>query len=309
MVLILNSVVPIFAVIALGNLLRRFQVIDDTFIAVSDRLIYYIFFPALLFWKIGKPAAASATIETRLIFAVLCAVLIVFVMSLIYVKLVRMPDYAVGSFAQGCFRFSTYIGMAVMLSAMGEEGLRQFGVLIGFVIPFINVLAVTTLIWFSGESYTWPRKAALLVKATLLNPFIVACMLGILYSKLNTPFPVFVDNALGLVSLPALPLALVSIGGSLTLAKLQGHLNYASAAAMFKLVILPVVGYFCLQLFSVSGMPFKIAMIFFALPTSPASYILSAQLNSDVDLATAAIVLSTLLSIGSLSATLTVYGG
>ena len=180
MVLILNSVVPIFAVIALGNLLRRFQVIDDTFIAVSDRLIYYIFFPALLFWKIGKPAA-GAMIETRLIFAVLCAVLIVFVMSLIYVKLVRMPDYAVGSFAQGCFRFSTYIGMAVMLSAMGEEGLMQFGVLIGFVIPFINVLAVTTLIWFSGESYTWPRKAALLVKATLLNPFIVACMLGILY--------------------------------------------------------------------------------------------------------------------------------
>jgi hypothetical protein len=51
MVSILNSVVPIFAVIALGNLLRRFQVIDDTFIAVSDRLIYYIFFPALLFWK------------------------------------------------------------------------------------------------------------------------------------------------------------------------------------------------------------------------------------------------------------------
>jgi predicted permease len=78
---------------------------------------------------------------------------------------------------------------------------------------------------------------------------------------------------------------------------------------MFKLVILPVVGYFCLQLFSVSDMPFKIAMIFFALPTSSASYILSAQLNSDVDLATAAIVLSTLLSIGSLSATLMIYGG
>jgi predicted permease len=78
---------------------------------------------------------------------------------------------------------------------------------------------------------------------------------------------------------------------------------------MFKLVILPVVGYFCLQLFSVSDMPFKIAMIFFALPTSPASYILSAQLNSDVDLATAASVFSTLLSIGSLSATLIVYGG
>ncbi len=308
MILILNSVVPIFAIIALGHFLRRLEFIDDTFIAASDRLIYYIFFPALLFWKIGKPAA-DATIETRLILAVLCAVFIVFVLSLVFVKLVRMPDYAVGSFSQGCFRFSTYIGMAVMFAALGEEGLRQLGVLIGFVIPFINVLAVTTLIWFSGESYAWPRKVALLVKATLLNPLIIACMLGILYSKLNTPFPVFLDNTLGLASLLALPLALVSIGGSLTLAKLQGHLKYSSAAGVFKLIILPVVGYFCLKIFAVSESPFKVAMIYFALPTSPANYILSAQLNSDVDLATAAIVFSTLLSIGSLSATLMIYGG
>ncbi len=134
-------------------------------------------------------------------------------------------------------------------------------------------------------------------------------MLGILYSKLNTPFPVFVDNTLGLVSLLALPLALVSIGGSRTPAKLKGHLKYAAAAAIFKLAILPVAGYFCLKLFAVSEVPFKVAMIYFALPTSPANYILSAQLNSDVDLATAAIVLSTLLSIGSLSATLMLYGG
>lgn len=308
MILILNSVVPIFAVIALGHVLRRFQFIDDTFIKVSDKLIYYIFFPALLFWKIGKPAATT-TLETGLILAVLCAVFIVLLASLIFVKLVRMPDYAVGSFAQGCFRFSTYIGMAVMLAALGEEGLRQLGVLIGFVIPFINVLAVSALIWFSGESYPWARKAVLLAKATLFNPLIVACMLGILYSRLNTPFPVFVDNTLGLVSLLALPLALVSIGGSLTPAKLRGHLKYATAAAIFKLVILPVVGYFCLKLFAVSAVPFKVAMIYFALPTSPANYILSAQLNSDVDLATAAIVLSTLLSVGSLSATLMIYGG
>ncbi len=308
MILILNSVVPIFAVIALGHLLKRFQFIDDTFIAVSDRLIYYIFFPAMLFWKIGKPAA-TATIETRLILAVLCAVFIVLLASLIFVKLVRMPDYAVGSFGQGCYRFNTYIGLAVVLAALGDEGLRQLGVLIGFVIPFINVLAVSTLIWFSGETLAWPRKAVLLAKATLFNPLILACILGILYSTLNTPFPVFVDNTLGLGSLLALPLALISIGGSLTFAKLKGHLEYASAAAMFKLVVLPVVGYFCLQLFRVSDVPFKVAMIFFALPTSAASYILSAQLNSDVDLATAAIVLSTLLSIGSLSATLMVFGG
>lgn len=304
--MILNSVVPIFAVIALGGVLKRLGMIDETFIRVSDRLIYYIFFPALLFWKIGKPAPADG-IYWELIFAVLSAVSVAFVISLVVVRMLKIPNYEVGSFSQSCYRFSTYIGMAVVLGASGEEGVRQFGVLIGFVIPFINVLAVSSLIWFSGESYSWRIKSWMLIKAMVSNPLIVACGCGIAYSSLRIPFPTFVDNTLGLMSLLALPLALVSIGGSLTFDKFKGHLKYSTTAALLKLVLLPVVGYAFLLVFHVSGPAVKIAMIYFALPTSPANYILSAQLNSDVELATAAIVLSTLLSIGSLSATVVLF--
>ena len=44
--------------------------------------------------------------------------------------------------------------MAVVYSALGDDGVKHFGILIGFVIPFINVLAVSTLIWYSGERIT-----------------------------------------------------------------------------------------------------------------------------------------------------------
>ena len=73
MVLVLNSVLPIFAVIALGSLLKRVGLIDDRFISASDRLVYYVFFPALLFWKIGKPATAQS-IDWSLVPAVWIAV-------------------------------------------------------------------------------------------------------------------------------------------------------------------------------------------------------------------------------------------
>jgi len=59
----------------------------------------------------------------------------------------------------------------------------------------------------------------------------------------------------------------------------------------------------------VGGSTFQIAMIYFALPTSPQNYILSSQLNSDVDLATSAIVLSTVLSVVSLSAIIFIFVG
>jgi len=303
MTLILNSVAPVFVLIGLGAVLKRSGLTDDAFIKISDKLVYYIFFPALLFWKIGRPTA-SGVMDWDLTLAVLCSVFAVFVMSLASVKLLGLTTHEVGSFSQSCYRFNTYIGMGVALAALGEDGVRQFAVLIGVLIPFINVLAVSTLIWFSEESYSPSRKALVLGRALISNPLIIACLAGVFYSKLNMEFPVFVDNTLAMMSFLALPLALLSIGGSLTLSSLGGHLCKASAAAAFKLVLLPLVGYCFLKAFDVSDGAFGLALIYFALPTSAANYILSAQLDSDVDLATAAIVLSTLLSIGSLSVTM-----
>jgi malonate transporter and related proteins len=307
MSMILDSVLPVFALLGLGSLLRRLGLIDLVFIRTSDRLIYYIFFPALLFWKIGKPASA-ASIDWTVIAAAMLAVFSVFALSLVYVKVTGTPDREVGSFSQGCYRFSTYIGMAIILAAFKEEGVRQFGVMIGFLIPFINVLAVTSMIWFSGRMNANGGNARLVLRAMVSNPLIIACLAGIAYSHLRTPLPAFIDHTLGLMSLLSLPLALLSIGATLTVTGLGGHLGKASVAALFKFVVMPGVGFCFLRLFEVTGIAFTIAMIYFVLPTSPQNYILSAQLNSDLDLATAGIVISTVLSVVPLSLVLAFLG-
>ncbi|MGC8604989.1 MAG: AEC family transporter [Desulfomonilaceae bacterium] len=303
MLLILNSLLPIFALITLGNALKRLGWIDESFIRKSDRLIYYIFFPCLLFWKIGKPAA-TAGIEWTFVIGGLCSVFTVFLLSLTFARLFRMRAHEVGSFSQSCYRFSTYIGIAIIMSAVGEEGIRQFGILIGFLIPFINVLAVSTMIWYSGGKCSGNNRGIIMLKATVSNPLILACVAGIFYSELRIAFPGFVENALNLTSSITLPLALICIGGSLTFARSKDHLGGAFIAAIFKLIVLPIVGYMFMKSFQISSTAFKVAMIYFALPTSPQNYILSSQLNSNVDLATTAIVLSTLLSVIPLSVAL-----
>jgi len=108
-------------------------------------------------------------------------------------------------------------------------------------------------------------------------------------------------NSFKLAAYTALPLALLSIGGSLTFKGLKKYFGLALKASAFKLFMLPLAGYFLFNLMHVTGLPFRVGMIFLTLPTSPAIYILSSQLNSDTELATAAIVLSTVLSFISLS--------
>lgn len=301
--IVLNSVFPVFALILLGKGLKHLGLTSDDFLKTSDKLVYYIFFPAMLFWKIGG-GISSMRIDWGLCAASFGALFFVFTLSTGYIFLGGASSFEAGSFSQSCYRFNTYIGMAVIMNALGEEGVRQFGLLIGLIIPTINVLCVSVLIWFSGKNYRQSERWQLMAKAMISNPLILACLAGILFSRLHTPFPLFLDNTLRLVSFVTLPLALLSIGGTFTLEKLKGHLRLSLVSSLFKLALLPLAGYFLLQHFNASDMGFKVGMIFLALPTSTAIYVLSGQLNSDTDLASASIVLSTLLSFVSLSGVL-----
>lgn len=306
MQVIIDSILPLCILILLGKTLQRFRLASSEFFQVSDRLLYFVFFPVMLFWKIGSPGSSNG-LDWHLVLAILLAILSVSLLSLLYMKLIRAPAFSVGSFSQCCYRFNTYVGLAVILSVFGEEGVRQFGIILIFSIPFINLLAVSTLIWFSGQSCEGSRKLRQMGLSIGTNPLILGCLAGFVYSHIGFPFPSFIENTFRLLSSVSLPLALLSIGSSLQFCKLRYHFKLAMAASVAKLLILPAMGYFFLWALRVKGLPLTIAMTYFSLPTATSIYILSSQLNSDIDVASAGIVLSTVLSIASLSACLLLF--
>ncbi|MEJ2154806.1 MAG: AEC family transporter [Desulfobacteraceae bacterium] len=307
--MVVNNLFPVFAIIILGALLKKTNLTNDAFLATSDRLIYYIFFPALLFWKIGASAQTFSPESLRFYGAALAAIGILYVLSTLFIIIYKVPDFQAGTFSQSCYRFNTYIGMAVILTAWGEPGMAQFGVLIGAAIPIINVMAVTTLIWFSDQSLARSKRLRLTFAALGTNPLILACATGIVYAHWINSFPIFVENTLKLGATITLPLALLSIGGTLTLGNLKRYLSLAMVGATFKLIILPAIGWFMMQLLNVAPVFYPVGMLFFALPTSTAIFVLSAQLNSDTELAAAAVVLSTGLSFFSMSLVLWYFNG
>jgi predicted permease len=304
--MVLNSLFPVFALVALGVGLKYYRITDEAFLKTADRMVYFIFFPAMLFWKIGG-AKTGAGIPWSFCGAALAAVAVTYIVSALALKAFRITAFQAGSFSQSCYRFNTYIGMAIILSALGEAGVRHFGILIGFIIPFINVLAVATLSWYGENTGSGKSRVGLTLKALVSNPLVLGCLSGLIYARFVNTFPVFINNTLGLISMVTLPLALLSIGGSLTLKSLGGYMRPALVAAVIKLVLLPLIGFGFLNLFAVSRLEMQTGMIFFALPTSTALYVLSAQLGSDTRLAAASIVLSTILSFLSLTAVLLIF--
>lgn len=298
--IVLNSLFPIFVLLLLGWVLKKWGLTDSLFLKTSDRLIYYFFFPVMLFWKIGG-ASFEQGIDWNFCLASLLALLTMFGLSTLVIQLLPISSFQAGSFSQSCYRFNTYIGVAVILNSLGAEGMKYFGIVIGFAIPLINVFAVSLLIWFSGRDIAISKRIAIAAKALIANPLILGCLAGIAYSRLVGGFPVFLHNSLSLISMVTLPLALISIGGSLSFAGVRGNISLSFLAASLKLVVLPAIGWLYFYLFNVTGVPFKVGMIFLTLPASTAIYVLSSQMNSDTELASSAIVLSTLLAFFSLS--------
>jgi len=298
--MILDSLFPVFALIVSGNLMKRFGLTNEIFLKTADRLTYFIFFPALLFLKIGSASSAVFS-NSGLYTAVIATVITVYVLSTLFIKLGRVAASQAGSFSQGCYRFNTYIGVAIVVNAFDETGVQYFMVLLGLIIPIINVLSVATLTWFSEEKVRPARRLVQTARAIATNPLILSCLGGMAYAHLAGGFPPFLEGTLRLASYVALPLALISIGGALTLSGARKHFRLALIASLFKLLVLPTVGYLFLNAFGVPPLSLKVGMVYFALPTSTALYVLSAQLNSDTELASAAIALSTLLSFFALS--------
>lgn len=301
--MVLNSLFPVFGLILCGSLLKRYGMTNDVFVQTADKLTYYIFFPLLLFWKIGNSSTALFS-NTGLYIAVICSVLIVYGLSTAFIFVFKVADYQAGSFSQSCYWFNSYTGTAIVLSVLGKDGIQHFGILFGMIIPLVNVLCVSTLIWFSGEKTLSINRLGQIFKGLVSNPLILACLSGILYANLAQGFPPFIDSTLALCSFVVLPLALLSIGTALSLAGIRDHFKLSLIASIFKLLVMPGVGYLLLTIFGVTGIAFKVGLIYFTLPASPVLYILSSQLNSDTKLASAAIALSTTLSFFSLSAAL-----
>lgn len=304
--MVVNSLFPVFALIIMGMGLKHWRFTTTDFLATADRLVYFIFFPTLLFWKIGG-STPSPTANGHFYLAVVLAVLLIYLASLAYIRW-RVPAFQAGTFSQSCYRFNTYIGLAIVITALGEDSIRPFGILVGFLIPLNNVLAVATLSWYAEGQASRGLRVRQAAAAMLSNPLILACLGGVIYSRTIGFFPPFLDNGFALMAGMTLPLALLSIGAALNPTGIRDHWKQALAGAGFKLLALPLVGWGLMRWLGVGGLDLQIGMIYFALPMSPGTYVLSSQLKSDTRLAATAIVLQTALSILPLAAVLAIFG-
>ena len=279
-------ILPIFILILLGLGLKRWAGVGEDFWRGLEKLIYFVFFPALLFHTLSH-AEIDFVAATPMLLTGIAYTLIGMGLGYLSKYLFRDPPKVFAAAFQCSFRFNSYVGLAVAGALLGKAGIAAIGLLMGFLVPMANVAAVS-LLARHGEG-RW-------LASVLGNPLILATAGGIAFSLTGLRLPGLADHSLELLARASLPLGLIAVGAGMRLTGLghaRGHLWYGVTV---KLLVLPAIAWGLATAMGLTGLWFQTAILLAALPHSTVAYVLAVRMGGDGQVAAAQVTATTLLS-------------
>lgn len=272
-------VLPEFALILLGVLLRRWAWRSADFWAELERLVYYVLFPVLLLRTTLQADLASAGAGT----ALLAAVGATAAGALLGAGVRWLPGVdrlTAASGWQTAFRFNSFIALA-LADQVGPSGLALMGVLLGVSVPLVNVLAVTALARSAADG-SGGRRGAGPLGAIARNPLILATLAGLAGNLAGLTLPSVADATLSRIAAAAVPLGLLAVGAALRAGGLpRGQRVMAAYLGAVKLLAVPAVALALGVLFGVDGEQRFVVLAFAAVPPASAAYVLAVRMGGD----------------------------
>jgi len=284
---------PVFSMLFLGVALKRLGLIDAAFINTASALVFRGTLPTLLFLGIVKADLNTALQPALLVYFVL-ATLGCFLLAWGW-AILRCPQADRGIYTQGAFRGNNgIIGLALATSMYGDYGLSVGAVLGGVVILSYNTLSAIVLAIYSPEAKTdvWS-----LTKNILSNPLIIGVLAAIPFAAWQISLPAWLLTSGEYFAQMSLPLALICIGGTLTLESLRESSGMAISSSLMKVLWLPLVATLGAWLWGFRDADLAILFLYFASPTAAASFVMAKAVGGNHQLAAAIIVLTTLATV------------
>lgn len=262
------AVLPMFMLILLGLVLRRFRVLADEFWSGAERLNYFVLFPVLLFTTLARaPWNSSVALELALGIAI-CLLLLVLLLIAVG-RTQSWPADQRGAQVQALLRFNSYLALGLAQALSGAEGLALASVVMALLVPAVNVLSVAA----------YAKNLGIAITALLRNPLIWACVLGVMVSNGGLALPGLFAETFGLLAAASLPLGLLSVGAALRIGDVASAGPSHVVSALARLAFAPAVVFGVAMVLGLSPLVASTLTMFFALPTAPTAYVLAQQLG------------------------------
>ena len=302
-----NNVFPVFIIIALGQVLRRLNIINANFCSIANQLIFVVALPAFIFVEMLKLDVKKAFDFNLVGYAYLGTILTILLAWAIGVWM-KIEKVNLGAFVQGSFRGNlAIIGLALIQNIGGPPALGKASVALAFVLPLYNIFAIVVLS-VAGNSAGGDLYKKVL-KDIAVNPLLIALGGGFIVAFARIQLPGIAITTVNYLASLSLPLALIGIGGSLGKENMQGTPKLALVATLIKVLVSPVILTVFAYYLGFRGYDLLILYIVFGAPTAIISYVMADQMGSNGVLASSIIMLTTFFSVFTISAAVFVLKG
>lgn len=303
--LILNTLAPVFLLVALGAVLQRTGFVSANFLKEANRVTYWLGLPALLFSQLAGSFHEGAGAKPMLV-AMLGATVLSIGVGYLVVWAMRVPEAAAGTLVQGAFRGNlAFVGLPIIFALPDTPlggGLTARSAAVITVAPmmvFYNVAGVVVLL-LSQHPISWKMVRPFL-KQLATTPPLLATIAGVTFGLMGWTLPPAVDKTFAALGEMALPLGLLGVGGSIVTSRFSGAWQRPLASALVKTVVSPALGWAVGRWMGLGGTELKMVMILMACPAAIVSYTMALEMKGDEAIASGAIVLSVFTSVVTLA--------
>lgn len=285
---------PDFSLILCGYLVCRYTALNRTVWQQVETLVYFLFFPVLLFHSIVKSpldlGATSSLIGAGWAMGLTGIALAYSIPHWPWLgRYIPRRDHAAG--AQVAFRFNSFVGLALADRLAGPEGLLLIAVLIGVCVPLFNIGAVWPMARHAQRGF---------LRELVRNPLIIGTASGLAANLLGLTLPVWLEPTVSRIGAASLALGLMAAGAGMQFGALSRAKTLAVAVLSIRHFLLPLVALGFSHLFHLDPVQTTVLLAFSALPTASSCYVLAARMGYDGAYVAGLVTLSTILGMASL---------
>ncbi len=295
---LLNTILPVFVVVAAGYMLTWRKVFPEPGIDALMRFAQLIAIPCLLFLAMARLDLAEALSWGLLISfytgAATCFALGIFGGRL----LTKRPWEDCVAIGFCClFSNSVLLGLPLVERAFGAVSLQGAFAIVAFHAPFCYALGITTMeaVLHRGEAIGQLIRSV--ANAMFRNVLVVAIALGALVNVSGITLPTPLTDGLDLIARAGLPVALFALGGVLTRYRPEGDSRAIAMVCVLALLVHPAIA---LTIGTASAVPpvyLQAAVLTAAMPPGINSFIFADMYGRARRVAASSILIATALSI------------
>ncbi|KNF09695.1 auxin efflux carrier family protein [Gottschalkia purinilytica] len=297
---VLNQTIILFILVIVGYIIKKINILTDDLIKGFSEFILKLTLPLLIMVSMDREFSKDRLIFTGLIFGI--SVVIYFMKTFISTLFVKM--FSIKEPQKGVYKmliiFSNlgFMGIPVINAMYGEEGVFYAAILNIVFNIFLWTMGVEIITSYSNKEKCTENG----IKKLLLNPGIGGVMVGLILFLTPLKLPQMLYDPMYMIGNTTTPLAMIVVGGLLGGTKIDSMFkNYKLIiASITRTVIIPLILLGVFMIFKLPKMIAGVIIVSDSMPSAANVAIFARRYESDYDLASQGVFISTLINMATI---------